>query len=177
MKLTFYPHNRNYVVSDCGDVFGPVAGAKRTGAKEIFERLNPRMRSGYLSVKTYPEQKDRLVHRMVLQSFRGECPDGMECSHLDGDAMNCKLSNLDWETKSQNQRRKHQHGTMPCGSLSPVSKLSEAEVLAIKASCDAGESYASVARRVGIHASTVRRMHIGERWPHLIEAARMKGTE
>ncbi|KKL84217.1 hypothetical protein LCGC14_1966890, partial [marine sediment metagenome] len=30
----------------------------------------------------------RLVHRLVLETFIGPCPEGMECRHLDGDQTN-----------------------------------------------------------------------------------------
>jgi len=43
-----------------------------------------------------------LVHRLVLLLFRGECPDGYECDHIDRNPSNNHINNLRWVTKSEN---------------------------------------------------------------------------
>lgn len=53
----------------------------------------------------------RYVHQLVLEAFAGPCPRGLECRHLDGDAANNALSNLQWGTASENQRDRIAHGT------------------------------------------------------------------
>jgi len=53
----------------------------------------------------------RLVHRLVLETYVGQCPEGMECRHLDGNPQNNKLTNLCWGTHSENQHDSVQHGT------------------------------------------------------------------
>ena len=45
-----------------------------------------------------------LVHRLVLLAFVGPCPVGMEGCHFDNDATNNRLSNLRWDTLSNNQK-------------------------------------------------------------------------
>jgi HNH endonuclease len=44
----------------------------------------------------------RYVHRLVLETFIGPCPPGMECLHSDNDPSNNKLDNLKWGTRSDN---------------------------------------------------------------------------
>ena len=51
----------------------------------------------------------QLIHRLVLESFVGECPQGMECRHLDGNPQNNNLSNLRWGTHSDNVRDAVKH--------------------------------------------------------------------
>lgn len=46
------------------------------------------------------------VHLLVLRAFVGPCPVGCEGSHKDGNGQNNYLSNLVWETHSENERRK-----------------------------------------------------------------------
>lgn len=50
------------------------------------------------------------VHRLVLETFVGPCPEGMECCHNDGNHLNNTLSNLRWDTKSSNILDQVQHG-------------------------------------------------------------------
>lgn len=54
--------------------------------------------------------RSHLVHRIVLQSFVGPCPDGMEGCHNDGDPQNNWLSNLRWDTSSENNLDTVRHG-------------------------------------------------------------------
>lgn len=51
------------------------------------------------------------VHQLVLYTFVGPCPKGMECRHLDGNALNNKKSNLKWGTRKQNRADCIKHGT------------------------------------------------------------------
>lgn len=62
-----------------------------------------------------PRPRDVSIHCLVLEAFIGPRPDGHQASHLDGDRTNNRLDNMRWETRSQNNRRKYQHGTMPVG--------------------------------------------------------------
>jgi hypothetical protein len=51
-----------------------------------------------------------LVHRLILLTFRGACPQGQEARHLDGDRQNCRLRNLKWGTRSENRLDTVKHG-------------------------------------------------------------------
>ena len=45
---------------------------------------------------------DRTVHSLILETFVGPCPPGLEALHHDDDPSNNKLSNLSWGTRSEN---------------------------------------------------------------------------
>lgn len=51
------------------------------------------------------------VYRLVLRTFVGPPPDGMEGCHEDGDVRNSKPGNLRWGTRSSNSMDKQRHGT------------------------------------------------------------------
>lgn len=46
--------------------------------------------------------KTWLVHRLILLTFSGQCPDGMVCCHADDDPLNNCLRNLRWDTPTAN---------------------------------------------------------------------------
>jgi hypothetical protein len=54
-----------------------------------------------------------LVARLVLGGFVGPCPPGQEACHENGDRSDNRLTNLRWDTPSNNNLDKHRHGTMP----------------------------------------------------------------
>lgn len=49
------------------------------------------------------------VHRLVLEAFVGPCPENMECRHLNGVRSDCRLDNLAWGTKAENEADKKKH--------------------------------------------------------------------
>lgn len=71
------------------------------------------------------------VHRLVLAEFVGECPDGEEACHNDGVRTNNCVSNLRWDTRSNNHKDKIKHGTDARGERSPNSRLSNEQAAAI----------------------------------------------
>ena len=51
------------------------------------------------------------IHRLVMLSFIGPCPSGMEVRHLDGNSSNNNLKNLVYGTPEENSADKTRHGT------------------------------------------------------------------
>jgi hypothetical protein len=75
--------------------------------------LKPHRNSkGYLLVPLSRNgvSKSFRIHRLVLIAFVGDCPEGQEGCHLDGNPANNHLSNLRWGTASDNTRDKIRHG-------------------------------------------------------------------
>ena len=56
-------------------------------------------------------QSRGVVHKMVLTAFVGPCPDGMECCHGPSGYADNRLSNLRWDTHSENMIDRSRHGT------------------------------------------------------------------
>lgn len=56
--------------------------------------------------------KTHRVHRVVARAFLGEPPDGSEVNHKDSDRANCRLSNLEYVTRSENVKHSFQHGRL-----------------------------------------------------------------
>lgn len=87
----------SYSVSDLGRV-----RSDRTG--KILTPLNKS--GGYLGVYLHENnnRKNVLIHRAVLEAFKGN-PDGKPfCNHIDGNKKNNNIENLEWSTPRENVR-------------------------------------------------------------------------
>lgn len=75
-----------------------------------------RQKSGHRRVtfKLNDVKDDRGLHRVVLESFVGPCPEGMEGCHGDGDPTNNRVENLRWDTHTGNLADMRVHGTHHC---------------------------------------------------------------
>lgn len=101
-----------YEVSDQGNVRG-VDRIDSAGRRWKGRTLKPKThRNGYLCVHLWREGSGRMhyVHRLVLTAFRGSSDD-MQACHNDGDCTNNRLSNLRWDTASENAYDRVRHGT------------------------------------------------------------------
>lgn len=118
-------------------------------------------KDGYLRVQV--GKRKHLVHRLVLETFTGPCPEGSEGSHEDGDPENNSISNLMWRTKSSNCERKTIHGT---NFTRGNTKLTAEEVASIRMRASLGESISSIARDSFSHLSrsTISHAARGRNW-------------
>lgn len=106
-------------------------------------------------------KKMHLLHRLVLQSFVGPCPDGMDCCHNDGNPGNNKVGNLRWDTKSENSRDVVRHGR------SHTAKLTAEDVLRIREARLFGAKTKDLASVYGISQVNLARAATGRGWKHV----------
>lgn len=109
------------------------------------------------------------VHRLVVQTFVGDIPQGMVVNHKDGNKHNNKLSNLEIVTPSQNSRHALKTGLYkaPCGSKTGKAKLKESEVLEIYKLIKSGIENKDIAKRFSVNFRTISQIKTGRRWRHL----------
>lgn len=92
-----------------------------------------RLPTGYsrmsLSLDGHP---DAYLHTIILETFVGKRPKGAQASHKNGNNADNRLSNLAWETPSDNNQRKAAHGTALFG---------EDNIQGRKTHCPAGHRY------------------------------------
>jgi hypothetical protein len=126
-------------------------------------------RDGYLFVSLYKNHKCQgfRVSRLVLYAFVGIPSGEMEASHIDGNKDNNQLGNLCWETRLDNERRKSQHGTRPCGERNSASRITEADVRNIRDRRNNGETYVKIATEYGMHPYYISLIARGKRWAHI----------
>jgi len=127
-------------------------------------------RDGYAEISLSKEgkQQTRLVHRLVLEAFVGPCPNGKVCRHLDGNPANNNLSNICWDTQSNNLKDKAKHNTVPWGETSPNHRLEKEEVQAIRyLYLKCGLTQKDIADRYDITQSHVSRLVNKNCWSRL----------
>lgn len=136
--------------------------------------LNPfRDNDGYGYVEVYKggrgSGRQAKVGVLVLETFRGPRPLGYECCHSNGNLKDDRLSNLRWDTHSNNVYDAIEHGTHVCniGEKNGKSKLWESDAAVILDRYLNGEHPRSIAKDFGLHPEYVRL--IGKRiyWKHL----------
>lgn len=146
-------------VSSAGQVKGPRGLRKAT--------IMPK---GYLVINFNGSGRktiSRLVHRLVLQAFVGECPKGHECRHLDGDPSNNNLDNLCWGTYRENAADKLRHGTNNSGERNGKARLKADKVLEIREFAKSEPSPVKVARHFGITEDNAWQIIHRVKWKHL----------
>lgn len=76
--------------------------------------------------------KSSRVHRIILETFIGPCPKGMEACHNNGIKSDNRLINLRWDTRKSNTKDKELHGVIPKGENHYLAKLNNKKVKFIK---------------------------------------------
>lgn len=125
--------------------------------------LKASKRNGYPSV-SLGRGLVATVHRLVLETFVGPCPAGMEACHNNGNRNDSRLSNLRWDTRKNNHADKRTHGTHQSGDKNPAAILSAEAVIAVKRRIVAGETCKAIAVDLGVDPSTIGKIRNGEHW-------------
>lgn len=118
-----YPPEPIYLVSDGGFIYS----RKWDKFCQIALRTNER---GYKRATLMISGKEvyKYIHAMVLETFIGPCPAGMECRHLDGNKINNRVTNLRWGSRQENCDDKRRHGTALTPENNPSAKLTWQDV-------------------------------------------------
>ncbi len=80
---------------------------KRVGGRTVLCSSPQSIKSQRLShhgywLVTLSKRKTKKVHRLVLETFIGCCPKGMECCHTNGICTDNRQENLRWDTHKNN---------------------------------------------------------------------------
>ena len=157
-----------YEVSSEGRVRSSRAYGRSKAPLKQKRLLRPTIqRDGYLRIDLRRDGQTfhRQLHCLVLESFVGPCPPGMECAHDDGVRTNCALDNLQWKTRRDNHADKLRHGTHQSGEANGAAKLSAEDVRQIRAQ-RGFLSQTHLAHMFGVTNSTIHLIHAGRNWRH-----------
>lgn len=127
---------------------------------------------GYLRVKLWRNSKptNARVNRLVVIAFIGPIPDGMVVRHMNGKVDDNRLVNLKIGTYSDNEQDKKRHGTVPIGERHHSSKLTAAQVSAIRARYRKGSrdtNLRTLGAEFGIAPKVAGQIVRRETWKHV----------
>ena len=130
---------------------------------------SPSKKPPYLLVNLWIQniKRTKRIHVLVLESFRGPCPLGLEGCHNDGNHLNNNLSNLRWDTRASNMRDNQIHGKTSKGEHRPLAKLTEADVKQIRKLAKEGMAQAQIARMYNVSKSTIHDTVHYRQWKHI----------
>jgi hypothetical protein len=108
----------------------------------------------------------RKAHQLVARAFIGPKPDDgrWEVCHADGTRTNDHWTNLRWGTSADNKADMVHHRTRMHGETHANSKLSAADVAAIRRRVASGEVQRRIGEEYGIGQAQVSRLANGKQW-------------
>ena len=111
-----------------------------------------------------------MVHVLVALAFIGECPAGYEHNHKDGNKRNARPDNLEFVTRSDNERHKYQVLGLISnkGSKHPLAKLNETEVIEIRSRRAYGAPLDELAHTFHVSVSSISKICVGKTWRHIL---------
>lgn len=146
---------------------------------KIFDKprlLAPsKFRGRYLAVILCFGSRKRkpFVHTLILETFIGPRPEGLECCHGNGDGCDNRLTNLRWATHQENYADSIKHGTahLDKGHLNvhhTPQKLTAQQVLSIRAEyVPYRVSKPSLAKKYNVHTSMIQAILDRRKWNHI----------
>lgn len=124
---------------------------------------------GYRTIHLYRHDGTRrstLLHIVVAEAFHGPKPfPEAEVRHLDGDQTNCRADNVAWDSRVANEADKALHGTLRRGEETPQAKLTESDVIQIRAR--QGELQQTLADEFGCTFSNISAIQRRKSWRHV----------
>jgi hypothetical protein len=113
--------------------------------------------------------KTRLMKRAVLllTTFVGPRPPGMECCHENDVVTDDDLSNLRWDTHANNIRDRGRNGHTSSGKRNGRAKITDDDVREIRRLKETGLTLREIAGRYPISKSMISYICRGEFWVHV----------
>lgn len=149
---------------------GIAGGVDRRSRKALKPSIHPH---GHLRVWLSKDGRKHafLVHRLVAKAWI-ENPDNLPIvNHLDGNPANNAVVNLEWTTRSGNTSHAFVGGKIDLppqsGERNSQSRLSEGDVIAMRAMYAECGNTAEVARRFGVSLKASYDICHRRRWAHL----------
>lgn len=111
----------------------------------------------FVSLSQGGKRKNSYVHDLVAAAFLGPKPDGFVVDHTRNKRDN-RCDGLEYVTPAENNERAYARGEIPSGERHYAAKLSDADVVAIRASTDTVKMLAAA---YGVSGRHVRRIRAG----------------
>jgi hypothetical protein len=136
--------------------------------KNINKRKNKR---GYYEIRVGINGKyeDRIVHRLVAKTFIPNLENKPQVNHINGNKLDNRIENLEWNTNSENQKHAYKIGTQPNkkGSNNSNTSLTDDIVINIINIFNLGKKPSIISKELNISLGIIRNIVQGRTWKHL----------
>ncbi len=131
--------------------------------------MNPTIFNGYKEVYMPIDgvRTNRRVHYLVLLTFVGPRPPGMQCRHLNCNSLDNHLTNLAYGTPVENSGDTVKLNRQARGESNAAAKLTEWDVRSIISRLQNGETARQLAPEFGVHPTHIRALRRGRNWKHV----------
>lgn len=165
LEVKVVPSYPEYSASACGKIF-------RTRRKKLMAtkvKIQNGYSSEYIRICINNKPLNRKVHRMVCEAWNGTPPTPLhtDVNHIDGNSLNNHYTNLEWATKSQNQRHAVNTGLKGKGSELYNSQLTETEVHEICKGLTEGSRTIDLSKQYGVSKDIIRKLKAGDTYFHI----------
>lgn len=167
--LKLIPEFPGYYISKNGQVYS--VSNKRH--KEGIFLSHTKLKSGHLKIALCKngEHYQKYIHRLVLETFTGQCPPGMEACHNNGNPQDNKLDNLRWDTPKNNTKDsiiQGTHSSLRRGEKHNSTKLTEKDVKLIRELYKLKKfNQYQLAKRFNICQYNISKIIRKETWKHI----------
>lgn len=156
------PHFPNYFATQDGRIYSTM----RVVPKFLKPKLN---RGGYEVVVLMRNgvRHNRCVHQLILDTYKGFRPEGMEACHNDGNQRNNYVTNLRWDTHESNVLDRILHGSH-VGEKNGRATITEEAVRLIREDYHSRMyTHAQISSKYGMTYEQVWRIATKRRWAHV----------
>lgn len=164
MESNIYGFDKQYTITPDGDVFA----ISKYDKKQIYPSITTR---GYYSVsfRRHGKTVGKLVHRLVAMAFVPGYKVGKQINHKNGMKLDNRAENLEWVTPKENSHHSRVTGLYDNrGRKHSMSKLTEADVIAIRATANIGiPNYVTIGKAYGVNKTCIRKIVTRETWRHI----------
>ena len=158
------PGRPGYFCDRLGAVYSDKSGVMRV----MKLRLSTR---GYLTVALRSDAGGYtydLVHRLIATTWIGSAAPRAEVNHKNGDKTDNSLANLEWTTRTLNERHARAVLGKDCRGERHVSaKITAADAKEIRRLRAEGWTYPRLAKRFPVGMSQLHRIVSGTKWGHV----------
>lgn len=156
-------YEKYYEVSSFGNVRSVRSG------KLLSQWTASRMEYWAVQMQVDNRVTKQYVHRLVLLTFVGPCPEGMESCHGEKGKDVNRVDNLRWGTRLSNSHDLDIHGTRQFGSKHHQAILTEKDVMEIRNSHKKWGDRTRLAKEYNVSPSTIGDIVNGKTWKNLPE--------
>lgn len=159
---------RIYYVDDEGNIWKRAYGNPAHGVRMVKPSVHKPSGRVYFNMTFEGITKSVLVNRVVALALLPNPHNHPDVNHIDGDKANNHPSNLEWASRSENEKHAFRTGLKATrGSQNSNAKLSASEVLAIRARASEGSRIGELAKSYGVSYATIKSIVEGKTWTHL----------